>query len=146
MTISTCESLTGGMIGAYLTSVPGSSAVVRGGLITYATDTKHDLAGVAEERLEETGPVDRVVAEQMAQGSHAACGSDIAVAVTGIAGPGGEEPGKPVGYVWIALCAAGTTYAECEQFTGSRDDVRLQTVCRALEMILAQLSSDSDLR
>ncbi len=139
VTISTCESLTGGLIGSALTSIPGSSAVVRGGLITYATDSKHDLAGVSDNALDATGPVDEEVAKQMAEGSRAACKADVAIAVTGIAGPGGAEPGKPVGTVWLAVASPEGVKAYREQFTGARDEVRAQTVVRALELLRAQL-------
>ena len=142
-TVSTCESLTGGLIGAYLTGVPGSSAVVSGGLITYTEGTKASLAGVSEARLAETGPVDDVVAEQMAAGSRRECASDVAVAVTGIAGPTGDEPGKPVGTVYFGVCTAQGTASRRMQFPGDRDEVRLRTVLFALELLLGGLREDS---
>ena len=138
-TVSTCESLTGGLISGYLTSVSGSSAAVDGGLVTYTCETKHALAGVSEARLAETGPVDGEVARQMAEGSRRACGSDIAVAVTGIAGPTGDEPGKPVGTVWFGLAGEGGVRSERMLFDGDRREVRLQTVIHALEMIAEEL-------
>ena len=142
LTVSTCESLTGGLIGGYLTAVPGSSAVVRGGLITYTGFTKHALAAVSESRLAETGPVDTEVARQMAEGSRRACGSDIAVAVTGIAGPTGAEEGKPVGTVWFGVADGLGTQTERRIFPGNRDDVRLQTVAHAFALILERLPQE----
>ena len=139
-TVSTCESLTGGLVGGYLTTVPGSSAVVAGGLITYTCETKHALANVSEADLAETGPVDEAIAAQMAEGSRTSCGSDIAVAVTGIAGPTGSEPGKPVGTVCFGLATSEGTRTERLVFSGDRQEVRLQTVEHALELVFSALN------
>ena len=139
-TVSTCESLTGGLVGGYLTAVPGSSAVVAGGLITYTCETKHALANVSEADLAETGPVDEAIAAQMAEGSRTSCGSDIAVAVTGIAGPTGSEPGKPVGTVCFGLATSEGTRTERLVFSGDRQEVRLQTVEHALELVFSALN------
>ena len=134
VTVATCESLTGGMISGFLTSVPGSSAAVRGGLVTYAVSSKETLAGVSGALLDEVGPVDGDVAKQMATGAQNALKSDFAVSVTGIAGPGGAEEGKPVGTVWFGLAGDGVT-AERQQFPGGRQEVRLRTVRHALELL-----------
>ena len=140
LSMATCESLTGGMISGFLTSVPGSSAAVRGGLVTYAVSSKEALAGVSGARLAETGPVDGEVAKQMATGAQNALKSDFAVAVTGIAGPGGAEEGKPVGTVWFGLAGDGVR-AERQQFTGGRQEVRLRTVRHALELLEREIAA-----
>lgn len=102
LTLASCESLTAGLVSARIADVPGASAVLRGGLVTYATDLKESLAGVNPDRLAETGPVDGEVARQMAEGARRACGADLAVATTGVAGPDpvGEQE---AGTVWIAV-------------------------------------------
>ncbi len=139
MTCSTCESLTGGLISGYITGISGSSAVLAGGLTTYMTRTKAELAGVSRERLDETGPVDGVVAAQMAEGTRRECTADVGVAVTGIAGPTGAEPGKPVGTVWFGIAGPEGTNTECLRFEGGREEVRLRTVRHALELLLDAL-------
>lgn len=100
--LSTCESLTAGLLAAAVADVPGASAVLRGGLVTYATDLKATLAGVDEQILAEHGPVSEETAAAMAAGARAACGSDWALALTGVAGPDGQD-GRPVGEVFIGL-------------------------------------------
>ncbi len=139
LTVGTAESLTGGLIAGTLTSVPGSSAVVRGGIVSYVNDVKRDSLGVDADILEREGAVSREVACQMAQGARIALGVDVAVAVTGIAGPGGAEPGKPVGTVWMGLADARGVRAECFHFSGDRDDVRAQTVLQALTALESAL-------
>lgn len=132
-TLATAESLTGGLIAAMLTSVPGSSAVVRGGIVSYVNEVKEALLGVSGDVLSSQGAVDELVALQMARGALRDVGSDVAVSVTGIAGPTGAEPGKPVGTVWIGCATARETKAQRHQFNGSREAVRLQTVLAALQ-------------
>jgi PncC family amidohydrolase len=132
--ISCAESLTGGLISAELTSVSGSSDVFLGGIVSYAISAKNQLLDVDSHLLSVAGAVDGRVAEQMAKGSAEKFGADIAVAVTGIAGPGGQEPGKPVGTVWFGVCVNGKTASEIMHFDGSREDVRQQTVTHALEL------------
>ncbi len=135
--IATAESLTGGLIGAAITEVPGSSDVFLGGVMSYAQEVKRDMLGVSEDVIAGPGVVSRECAIQMADGARAAVGADIAVAVTGIAGPGGEEPGKPVGTVWMGISTPDGTKAERFEFEGSRQDVRDQTVEAALAAVLA---------
>lgn len=101
-TVAVCESLTGGLASAMLVDVPGASAVLRGGLITYAMDLKHTLAGVGEEILATHGPVSPECATAMAEGVRQVCGSDWAVALTGVAGPESQD-GHSVGEVWIVF-------------------------------------------
>lgn len=143
-TIGTAESLTGGMISAVLTSIPGSSAVVRGGIASYATGVKADVLDVPETVIEEFGVVSTQVARHMAQGArdHLAC--NVAIAVTGIAGPSGAEPGKPVGTVCFACATDNGVTAQRKHFEGDRDQVRAQTVLEALRMIDASICGQQE--
>lgn len=137
--ISTAESCTGGLIGGALTAIPGSSDVVEGGIISYSNGVKANVLGVSTEYLETYGAVSAQVAGQMAEGSKRVAGSDVAVAVTGIAGPGGAVPGKPVGTVWFGIVDSKGTSTELMQFDGNRDEVRNATVKHALEMLLERI-------
>lgn len=137
--LATAESLTGGMIGQALTGVPGSSAVFNGSIVSYANSAKHRLLGVPQEVLDGPGAVSEECALAMAQGARERLGADFAVAVTGIAGPGGAEPGKPVGTVWIGFSAEGQGNARRFQFGGTREEVRQQTAIQALETLLSAL-------
>lgn len=132
LTAACAESLTGGLIAGALTAVPGSSAVVRGGVVSYAAEAKRDVLGVSSRALDEAGVVNEPVARQMAEGARERLRADVAVAVTGIAGPGGAEPGKPVGTVWMAVAEAEGSAARLFCFEGDRQAVRLQTVAEAL--------------
>ena len=134
-TISTAESLTGGMISTFLTSVPGSSAAVLGGVVSYALSVKEHLLDVDGDLLAREGAVDGQVVREMARGAAACTGSDIAVAVTGIAGPGGAEPGKPVGCVFIGYWCQGEEGSQQELFMGTREEIRLKTTLKALEIL-----------
>ena len=106
VTLGTAESLTGGLLAAVLTEVPGASAVLRGGLVVYATDLKHSLAGVDNALLDERGPVDPDVAIALADGARTACGATVGVGLTGVAGPD-EQHGIPVGTWYVAAVGAG---------------------------------------
>ncbi|MFR1639334.1 MAG: CinA family protein [Eggerthellaceae bacterium] len=132
-TVGTAESLTGGLIAATLTDVPGSSESVRGGVVSYAEGVKREVLGVGRETLALCGVVSEETACAMAEGARRRLDCDVAVAVTGIAGPGGAEPGKPVGTVWIGRADAALTCARCCHFPGTREQVRLLTVRAALE-------------
>ena len=140
-TVATAESLTGGLVAAMLTSVPGSSASVRGGIVSYVNEVKAEVLGVSEDVLARQGAVDELVVLQMARGALRELGSDVSVAVTGIAGPAGAEPGKPVGTVWIGCATAKKTHAACHHFEGGREAVRLQTVLIALRTMEEELAS-----
>lgn len=140
-TVATAESLTGGLVAAMLTSVPGSSASVRGGIVSYVNEVKAEVLGVSEDVLARQGAVDELVALQMARGALRELGSDVSVAVTGIVGPTGAEPGKPVGTVWIGCATAKKTHAACHHFEGGREAVRLQTVLIALRTMEEALAS-----
>lgn len=133
--LGTAESLTGGLIASVLTAVPGSSDIVRGGVVSYVNDVKHELLEVSKDALEHCGAVSSEVACGMAKGARHNLGVDIAVSVTGIAGPGGAEPGKPVGTVWIGLADAKGVEARLYEFPGNRTQVRLLTVRAALERL-----------
>ncbi len=137
LTLATAESCTGGLIAGCLTAVPGASDVLSHGFITYANAAKSKLLGVPEDQLREHGAVSDVVARAMAEGVIASGNADVAVSVTGIAGPGGGSPDKPVGLVHIAVARVGAeTLHERHVFAGDRDAVRLQTIEAALRLLL----------
>lgn len=144
ITLSTCESLTGGGIGAALTAVPGASAVFRGSLVTYARDLKASLAGVDEELIAREGVVNELTALQMALGAQRACDSDWAVSTTGVAGPT-ETDGARVGTVWFAVVGPKVgmsdppQYTELKQFDGDREQIRASAIDHALAMVLRVL-------
>ena len=145
MTVSTAESLTGGMIGEAITSIPGSSAVFKGAVVSYANQVKHDVLGVDEKTLDEIGAVSQPVAMQMAERAKMMLGSDVAVSVTGLAGPDGDEFGNPVGTVWIGFSTAQETRAEIYHFSGNRDDIRLSTTYTALALVADYLNDQNAL-
>lgn len=134
LTVATCESLTGGMICAALVDVPGASRVVRGGLITYQTDTKSLLAGVDAGLIEAYGVVSAEVARAMASGARDALHADIAVSATGMASPG-EIGDPPAGTVFVGLASATGVQAVELHLTGDRQAVRQQTVDAAIKLI-----------
>ena len=136
-TLVTAESCTGGGIGAALTAVFGSSAVFKGGIISYTNEVKNAILGVDANLLEEKGAVSAPVAEAMAKGVRARLDADIAVSVTGLAGPGGDDYGNPVGTVYIGYSDASKTEVRHFLFCGGRDSIRKQAIRAALEMILA---------
>ncbi|NNU14814.1 CinA family protein [Parvularcula sp. ZS-1/3] len=137
LTIATAESCTGGMISSALTSVPGSSAAFTFGFVTYANGAKTSLLGVSEDILDEHGAVSREVAFDMAFGARQRASADIAVSVTGVAGPGGGTDEKPVGLVWFGLSGSFGTITERRVFpAGSRDFIRMQAARTALRLIL----------
>lgn len=131
--LATAESCTGGWIGKLVTDVPGSSAWFEGGAVTYSNRLKHALLGVGPDTLGTHGAVSGETAIEMVAGTLARFGAGVAVAVTGIAGPDGDAPGKPVGTVWIAWQRhGGKARAEEFHFAGDRDAVRRQAVAAAL--------------
>lgn len=139
--IATAESCTGGLIAGSLTEISGSSAVVDRGFVTYTNQAKVDLIGVSENTLQTFGAVSRETALQMAHGALLRSNAQVAVAVTGIAGPGGGSGEKPVGLVHLALKTRSGHIDHREMRYGEigRDQVRLATVRTALEMLLAAL-------
>lgn len=135
-TIATAESCTGGLLGARLTDLPGSSDYVAGGLIVYSNAAKIALAGVDADLLERHGAVSREVAEALARGARERLGAEIGVGVTGIAGPGGGSEEKPVGLVWIAIAGPnGPARSDSIIMPGSRADVRDRTTTFALHLV-----------
>ncbi len=135
VTIATAESCTGGMIGTTLTSIPGSSDVFLGGIISYANSAKEALLGVPHETLAAHGAVSQETAEAMAKGARAALDATLAVSVTGIAGPGGETREKPVGLVHFGVATQNSILSEKRHFSGNREIVRLKTVAVALTLL-----------
>jgi nicotinamide-nucleotide amidase len=135
LTIAVAESCTGGLLGARLTSIPGSSDVVFGGVIAYANEVKRDLLGVAESALEAHGAVSEPVARQMAEGARARLNASIGISITGVAGPGGGTPEKPVGTVWIAAALPDGTRALQLRLIGDRDEIRRRATQSALELV-----------
>ncbi|MCL4219794.1 MAG: competence/damage-inducible protein A [Phycisphaerales bacterium] len=139
-TVGTVESCTGGMLGQFITEVPGASDVFAGGLVTYANEQKVALAGVPKHILDREGAVSRACAVAMAEGGRERLGTDHALSITGIAGPDGGTPGKPVGTVWIALASGGApTDARRFLFRGSRSAIRTWSGMSALAMLRLRL-------
>ena len=136
----TAESCTGGGIGAALTAIPGSSKVYKGGIISYTNWVKHHLLGVDKTLLEKTGAVSAPVAEAMARGARAALQADVAVSVTGLAGPGGDEFGNSVGTVYIGYCDEKICLSRKYLFNGTREEIRQAAIRKALTLILEQNS------
>ena len=132
LTVATAESCTGGLIGAALTAVPGASEIYPGGVVSYANEVKAELLGVKESTLSRFGAVSGETALQMAEGARALLHSDLAVAVTGIAGPGGGSPGKPVGTVWVGVASPRGKRNLLLRLVGDREQVRESTVLAAL--------------
>ena len=143
LTIGCAESLTGGLIASALTSVSGSSSVVRGCIVSYVNDIKNGLLSVDAQILSTEGAVCATVAEQMAVGAKQALACDIAVAVTGIAGPTGAEEGKPVGTVFMGIATPEAVSSTRFQFAGDRESVRAQTVHEALRALLLEVETRS---
>lgn len=135
-TLATAESCTGGGIGAALTAIPGSSAVFKGGVISYTNEIKQNLLCVDSNILEEYGAVSEQVALAMAKGAKNLLKTDIAVSVTGLAGPDGDDRGNPVGLVYIGYADNNITICKKCYFEGDRDSIRIQAVETALGIIL----------
>lgn len=134
-TVATAESCTGGWVAKILTDVPGSSAYVLGGVVTYANAAKVELAGVTKEALEAEGAVSEIVARQMAEGVRARLGATFGLSATGIAGPGGGSDEKPVGLAYIAVAGPVGTEARRLRFPGERDWVRSGTAYAVLDLL-----------
>lgn len=138
-TLVTAESCTGGGIGAALTAVPGSSAVYKGGVISYTNWVKNNILGVPNELLATFGAVSAPVAEAMATGVRSKLSADVAVSVTGLAGPGGDEFGNPVGTVYIGYCNEFKVLSREFHFSGDRKAVRKQATEAALKVVLENI-------
>lgn len=140
LVMGTAESCTGGKIASMITSMAGSSDYFAGGVVSYCNAVKHNVLGVSEDDLRAFGAVSRPVVEQMAQGAIRVLGCDCAVATSGIAGPGGGTPTKPVGTVWIAVACQDKLYSECFHFNGSRAENIQLSAEAALRMLLDLLA------
>lgn len=137
LTLATAESCTGGLIAAALTEISGSSAVFGYGFVTYANEAKTEMLGIAPATIEAEGAVSEAVARAMAEGALRRAGADRAIAVTGIAGPDGGSPEKPVGTVWFGLARrGGATIAARRVFPGDRAAIRAATVDHALDLLI----------
>ena len=143
MMIATAESCTGGLIIGALTDIAGSSDVVDRGFVTYSNQAKQDMLGVSEDTLTAHGAVSAETATEMAAGALVRSGADLAISVTGVAGPGGGSDEKPVGLVWFGLAKDGArAIAESRMFAGlDREGVRRATVLHALAMLKAALDA-----
>ena len=141
-TVAVAESLTGGLLGAAITTVPGASSVFRGGVIAYATDVKAALLGVSAALLAERGAVDPDVAGAMAAGVRERLGAAIGAATTGVAGPDAAD-GKPPGTVHIAVSTAGGTVVQTLALSGGRAEIRRDTVERSLRLMWSVLWEES---
>ncbi len=138
--ITCAESCTGGMIASLLVNVPGVSEILMESYVTYSNEAKHRLLGVEQEALSEYGAVSQQVAFQMAEGAARAAGADAAIAVTGIAGPGGGTAQKPVGLVYIGTYLCGNIRVTENHFLGERYEIRKQAAEAALLQLTAQLT------
>ncbi|HWG02003.1 MAG TPA: nicotinamide-nucleotide amidohydrolase family protein [Trebonia sp.] len=141
-TVATAESLTGGLVAAAFTDVPGSSEAFRGGVVAYATELKAHLLGVDRVMLDKHGPVYGPVAAAMAKGVRERLGATIGVSTTGVAGPG-VSAGFPAGTVHVAVSLADDTVVRTMALTGNRDEVRRLTVERVLGLLLGRLREES---
>lgn len=138
-TLVTAESCTGGGIGTALTAIPGSSRVYKGGIISYTNEVKMKQLNVSKEILDREGAVSASVAEAMAKGARVALSADIAVSVTGLAGPDGDDFGNPVGTVFVGYADNKITISREYHFSGGREAVRKQAMEAALHLILEQI-------
>ena len=133
--IGFAESLTGGLISAEIVNVPGASAVLEGSIVSYSNEVKTNVLGVDPEVIKSVGAVSEECAKQMAEGARKVLGADRTVSVTGIAGPGGGSPEKPVGTVYIGVSTPESNYARKVLFEGNREEIRDLTAAEALKML-----------
>ena len=142
LTVATAESCTGGLIGHALTAMAGSSDYYRGGVISYSNALKTSLLGVTADALERHGAVSEEVARAMAQGARARLGVDYSMAVTGVAGPGGGTPEKPVGLTHVAVAGPAVTLARRHLWDGDRTANKEHSAAAAMELLLEMLAGD----
>lgn len=140
-TFATAESCTAGMIASRVADVPGASAMLKGGAVTYCDQIKRDVLGVSGKTLLDHSAVSSECAMEMAQRARCLFDSTVAVSVTGYAGPGGGTPGDPAGTVYIGVCGPHGTRCERFRFRGARDEVRERAVMEALRMAIDAVSS-----
>lgn len=141
MSIATAESCTGGLLGARITRIPGSSDVYRGGIIAYANEVKVAQLGVSEATIAEYGAVSEQVSCEMADGARRALGTSIGIGITGIAGPGGGSAEKPVGTVWLAVSGIGETRSLGRVYVGDREEIRLRATQASLDLLRRSLGA-----
>ena len=143
--VATAESCSGGWVAKTITDIPGSSAVFGYGIVSYSNGAKESILGVKNETIEEHGAVSEQVVEEMAEGALHLSGADIAIAVSGVAGPDGGTEDKPVGTVWFAWAvrdgADALTDTSCQQFSGDRELIRELTVAHALQGVIERIES-----
>ena len=138
--MATAESCTGGLIASSIVNEAGSSAILKGGIVAYQNEVKHDLLGVDEEILEKYGAVSEQTVKAMAEGARQKFNCEWAVATSGIAGPTGAEPGKPVGTVWMCVASSLQNEAFCEIFAGNREQIRKKSVYKIMGRLLFLLN------
>jgi nicotinamide-nucleotide amidase len=143
LTLSLAESCTGGLIGNLMTNVPGSSQYFAGGVVAYSNQAKRDLLGVSSETLNQHGAVSDQTVCEMASGVRERFGTDLSLAVSGIAGPDGGSPEKPVGTVYIGIADRDSTFSQRYRFWGVRDQVKLNSAMMALDWVRRRLHGDS---
>lgn len=141
LTVATAESCTGGLVAHAITEIAGSSSYFRGGFVTYADDVKRDQLGVGQELLAAHGAVSAQVARAMAEGARARLGADLAVAVTGIAGPGGGNAEKPVGLTYVGVADDAGVDVRRHQWTGDRTANKRDSALAALDLLLERLGA-----
>jgi nicotinamide-nucleotide amidase len=141
ISVSVAESCTGGLLSGLLTSLPGSSGYFRLGVVTYSDSAKTRLLKIPEKMIKQEGAVSAYTAQKMSSSARALASSGISAAITGIAGPSGARPGKPVGTVFIAVSTAQRTICRRFLFRGTRSYIRKQSAEKAIEMLIASLHS-----
>ncbi|AXV64425.1 MULTISPECIES: CinA family protein [Pseudoalteromonas] len=141
--ITTAESCTGGGVSYALTDTPGSSHYIDRAFVTYSNQAKHELIGVSNETLQNFGAVSEQTVLEMASGAAKAAKADIAIAISGIAGPGGATRDKPVGLVWFCVHFAGKNYPSKHVFTGDRASVRAQAIVYSIEKVIEIIKSEN---
>jgi PncC family amidohydrolase len=144
LTLATAESCTGGLVADRITNVPGSSGYFPGGIVAYAYEAKVNLLGVSWNTLRAHGAVSREVVLEMAAGARHTLGADLAVSVSGIAGPGGGIPGKPVGFTWVGLAAPHGAWARCFVWQGNRLHNKAASAEAALQFVIDYLLSEGN--
>ena len=139
LTLACAESCTGGLLTSRLTDVAGSSAYIKGAVVSYSNEVKMSHLGVKEETLASYGAVSKETAREMSEGVRSRIGADLGVGITGIAGPGGGSAEKPVGLVYISVAGARGTVVKRNVFAGTRTEIKRQAVDTALNMLLEYL-------
>ena len=139
--MATAESCTGGLIASSIVNEPGSSAMLKGGIVAYQNEVKHELLGVSDEILAKYGAVSEQTVKAMAEGARKQFHCEWAVATSGIAGPTGAVPGKPVGTVWMCVANSLQNEAFCEIFAGNREQIREKSVYKIMSKLLFLLNS-----